>query len=109
MHTTLGLEAVKEKISALRFRQLKPERFSRDEIETLKRQVVPKLPTLCRQLFSYGVLSAKGGYWVVPALRIKIRLSSGDYYEMAIRSVSTIFLPFTAWRRVSPSGRRYWR
>jgi len=82
MHTTLGLEAVKEKISALRFRQLKPERFSRDEIETLKRQLVPKLPTLFRQLFSYGVLSAKGGYWVVPALRIKIRLSSGDYYEM---------------------------
>jgi hypothetical protein len=82
MQDTLCREAVKEKIPALLFRQLKPERFSRDEIETLKRQLVPKLPTLCRQLFFYGVLSAKGGYWVVPALGIKIRLSSGDYYKL---------------------------
>jgi hypothetical protein len=55
-------------------------RFTRPQIEELKRALIPHLLSIARRLFPYGVLSRTGGYLVIPALDIQINLSTGDYF-----------------------------
>jgi hypothetical protein len=49
----------------------------RREIEELKKWAARNLPNF----FPSGVLSARGGYWLIPALDLRINLETGDFYR----------------------------
>jgi hypothetical protein len=55
-------------------------RYDREQIDEIKRALLPHLPSLCQKFFPAGVLSRTGEYWVIPALEICINLTSGDFF-----------------------------
>jgi hypothetical protein len=84
MKDNSALAELKRKVGLLNAtsRKRKGRRYSRTEIETLKRALPPHLLSLCRELLPFGLLSAKGTHWKVPALGIRIDLKSGNFYEL---------------------------
>jgi hypothetical protein len=55
-------------------------RFSRAQIEDLKLALVPYLLPLCERILPCGVLSKTERCWVIPALGIRVNLTTGDYF-----------------------------
>lgn len=53
-------------------------RYPRAELNELKRWAASQVP----RLFPYGVLSPRGGYWLLPALDLQINLGTGDFYPL---------------------------